>query len=661
MNFFEHQENARKQSRWIIIAFIGVALLIVLAVDVLVLLMFSLQAPLSSGVSAITHTGIAGVLSPDILVANSSMLLGSSAVTGGVIGLASLGKIASLRSGGGKVARDMGGVMVTPDTKDPLRRRLYNVVEEIALASGTPVPEVFVMENEPGINAFAAGYSPADAAIAVTQGTLEKLNRSELQGVIAHEFSHVFNGDMRINIRMMGIIFGIMVLAILGRKFLYSSRYRMSSSRDNNGSVIVVIGLALTTIGYIGLFFARWMKSALSRQREYLADASAVQFTRDPDGIAGALKKIAAYNHSSYLKSDSEEVSHMLFGSGYRSLMFATHPPLSTRISRIEKHFDESEIEKLAKKLKAQEQRRHIQAELAEKEQANKINAKNKAGMFDINSMIENIGSPEIERILAAALFAEDIPQELSDAAHSLEWAPEVLLYCLLDDDPSLREKQQLIVVQQMGDISERKLTHLINANKPVVAEQRLPLLEISFPTLKRRPIADIERILKTIDLMVIVDNRVDAFEYLLSRMIRNYLREAKNPSRSRLHGRKKLQDCAQELSLVVSIIASHGQQTGDASDLQHAQKAFRAGMASVDINHTNLTFSDDWQKQLDKALVILDQLKPQEKSKVIQALSITVLDDEKVVTAEHEMLRAICSLIHVPLPILKSAERVNG
>ncbi len=661
MNFFEHQENARKQSRWIIIAFIGVALLIVLAVDVLVLLMFSLQAPLSSGVSAITHTGIAGVLSPDILVANSSMLLGSSAVTGGVIGLASLGKIASLRSGGGKVARDMGGVMVTPDTKDPLRRRLYNVVEEIALASGTPVPEVFVMENEPGINAFAAGYSPADAAIAVTQGTLEKLNRSELQGVIAHEFSHVFNGDMRINIRMMGIIFGIMVLAILGRKFLYSSRYRMSSSRDNNGSVIVVIGLALTTIGYIGLFFARWMKSALSRQREYLADASAVQFTRDPDGIAGALKKIAAYNHSSYLKSDSEEVSHMLFGSGYRSLMFATHPPLSTRISRIEKHFDEGEIEKLAKKLKAQEQRRHIQAELAEKEQANKINAKNKAGMFDINSMIENIGSPEIERILAAALFAEDIPQELSDAAHSLEWAPEVLLYCLLDDDPSLREKQQLIVVQQMGDISERKLTHLINANKPVVAEQRLPLLEISFPTLKRRPIADIERILKTIDLMVIVDNRVDAFEYLLSRMIRNYLREAKNPSRSRLHGRKKLQDCAQELSLVVSIIASHGQQTGDASDLQHAQKAFRAGMASVDINHTNLTFSDDWQKQLDKALVILDQLKPQEKSKVIQALSITVLDDEKVVTAEHEMLRAICSLIHVPLPILKSAERVNG
>ncbi|MCL4154771.1 UNVERIFIED_CONTAM: hypothetical protein GTU68_058060, partial [Idotea baltica] len=191
------------------------------------------------------------------------------------------------------------------------------------------------MENEPGINAFAAGYTPADAAIAVTQGTLEKLSRSELQGVVAHEFSHIFNGDMRINIRMMGIIFGIMVLAILGRKFISSQRVRVRSSRDN-GSAAVAIGFALVLIGYVGLFFARWMKSALSRQREYLADASAVQFTREPDGIAGALKKIAAYNHSSYLKTDAEEVSHMLFSSGYRSLMFATHPPLVNRISRIE-------------------------------------------------------------------------------------------------------------------------------------------------------------------------------------------------------------------------------------------------------------------------------------------------------------------------------------
>ena len=304
MNFFEHQEKAHKQSRWIILAFIGVALLIILAVDLIVMLLFSLSPIASNGAAQVAGGGIASFTNPEMWVENANMLIGSSAATGGLIGLASLGKIASLRSGGGKVARSMGATLVTPDTRDPLRRRLYNVVEEIALASGAPVPEVYIMENEPGINAFAAGYASSDAAVAVTQGTLEKLNRSELQGVIAHEFSHILNGDMRINIRMMGVIFGIMVIALLGRQFLHSSRFRMSSSRDKGGSAIIFIGIGLMIVGYLGLFFARWMKSALSRQREFLADASAVQFTRDPSGISGALKKIAAYNHSSYLQSD---------------------------------------------------------------------------------------------------------------------------------------------------------------------------------------------------------------------------------------------------------------------------------------------------------------------------------------------------------------------
>ena len=445
MNFFEHQEKARKQSLWIIIAFLGVALLIVLAVNLIVLLLFSFQPAVSNGVAHIAKPGLGSLINPQVWAANANMLFGSSAATGGLIGIASLGKIASLRSGGGKVARSMGAALVTPDTNDPLRRRLYNVVEEIALASGAPVPEVYIMENEPGINAFAAGYASSDAAVAVTQGTLEKLNRSELQGVIAHEFSHILNGDMRINIRLMGIIFGIMVIAIIGRQFLHSSRFRMSSSREKGGSIIVLIGAGLMMVGYIGLFFARWMKSALSRQREFLADASAVQFTRDPSGISGALKKIAAYNHSSYLKSDSEEVSHMLFGSGYRSFMFATHPPLEKRIERIEKHFDAGEIEKIADKLKAQEIREHVQAQMAAEEQEVKAQGKTKGGIFDVDSLIDNIGNPEFERIAAAAVLTAAIPSALSSAAHSLEWAPEVLFYCLLNQDEALREKQLLL------------------------------------------------------------------------------------------------------------------------------------------------------------------------------------------------------------------------
>jgi len=657
MNFFEHQEKARKQSLWIIVAFLAVALLIVLAVDALVLLLFSVQAPIANGVAYVSHGGFGDLINFDAWAANANMLLGSSAATAGVIGLASLGKIASLRSGGGKVARSMGATLVTPDTRDPLRRRLYNVVEEIALASGAPVPEVYIMENEPGINAFAAGYASTDAAVAVTQGTLEKLTRSELQGVIAHEFSHILNGDMRINIRMMGIIFGIMVIAILGRQFLHSTRFRLSSSRDKGGSAIVFIGAALMVIGYIGLFFARWMKSALSRQREFLADASAVQFTRDPDGISGALKKIAAYNHSSYLKTDAEEVSHMLFGSGYRSFMFATHPPLEKRIERIEKNFDASEIEKIAKKLKAQELREHVQATLAEEEQKNKAEGKRKGGIFDVDSLINNIGNPEFERIAAAAILTASLPSALSSSARSLEWAPEVLFYCLLDNDETLRNKQLLIVVQEMGDISEGKLNHLMQANGLVKPEERLPLLEICFPTLKRRPVSDIEKILKTIERLALADNKIDSFEYLLSRLMTKYLHESHRPNRTRLHGSKRLKDCIDELTLVVSAVAAHGQNSETSQGLQEAQKAFRAGMSSAGINHKNLSFSDDWHAKMDAALATLDKLTPSDKHKVVVALAHSALDDGVVVTTEHEMARVICALIHVPMPLLQTVK----
>jgi len=227
---------------------------------------------------------------------NLPLVAGTAIATIAVISLASLFKTASLKAGGGKVARELGGTLVEADTRDLKRRRLRNVVEEIALASGVPVPEIYVLEQESGINAFAAGFTPADAAVAVTRGALEKLNRDELQGVIAHEFSHIMNGDMRINIRLMGALFGILLLALIGRRVLMHSHLAGRSSRDKNGAIVLVIAIGLTAVGYIGLFFGRWIKAAVSRQREYLADASAVQFTRDPNGIGGALKKIAVYS-----------------------------------------------------------------------------------------------------------------------------------------------------------------------------------------------------------------------------------------------------------------------------------------------------------------------------------------------------------------------------
>ena len=656
MNFFEQQDKARKQSRWLIAAFLGVTLLIIVVINVIVQLVTGGgHLPLTTTVGGYEQVEIASLFSLESLLSNSKLLIISSLITASIIGLSSLVKIASLRSGGAKVAADLGGTLVTADTRDPLRRRLYNVVEEISIASGTPVPEVFVLEAEPGINAFAAGYSAADAAVAVTQGTLERLTRSELQGVIAHEFSHIFNGDMRLNIRLMGVIFGIMVLAVIGRKFMHSMRYSRSSRNKDAGAVIAV-GAALMLVGYVGLFFARWMKSALSRQREYLADASAVQYTRDPDGIAGALKKIAAYNHSSYLKTDSEEVSHMLFGSGYRSLMFATHPPIEQRIQRIEKGFNAKEIDQLANKLKQQERREHSQAVQAAKELVTANSHKRQDFLFDVDDIISNIGNPSTGRIVAASLLTNSLEERLKHAAHSTEWSPEVLMYCLLDPDENLREKQLLIVMQEMGDLSEGKIRHLITNNGLIAVDHRLPLMEIAYPSLKRRPISDIERLLDTIDKMSRVDNKIDSFEYLLSRLIKQYMHESYIPNKTRLHGRKKVKDCIEELATVVSILASHGQNSTSSQGLQLAQKAFTAGMSSVGINHKNLAFKGDWQDRLDKALSKLDRLSAKEKAHVVRALATTVLDDKKMITEEQEMMRVICALIHVPLPMLQSA-----
>ncbi len=656
MNFFQQQERARRHSRWLIGAFLGVTVIIILVIDALVLLLLGAKASVDSSGLYAESLSLTNTFSSSFISQNAELLSISSAVVAGIIALASLFKITMLRAGGAKVAADLGGTLVTADTRDPLKRRLYNVVEEIAIASGTPVPDVFVMESEPGINAFAAGYGTADAAVAVTQGTLEKLNRAELQGVIAHEFSHIFNGDMRINIRLMGIIFGIMVIALIGRKFLNSTRYA-SSSRDNKVGGIIAVGLALIVVGYVGLFFARWMKSALSRQREYLADASAVQFTRDPDGIAGALKKIAAYNHATYLRTDSEEVSHMLFGSGTRALLFATHPPIEKRIERIEKKFDEKEISALAEKLKRQDQREHLQADAAQKEQNTPNTAKRINDLINVDEIIDNIGNPDLQRITAAALFADTLNDSLKHAAHSTEWSPEVLLYALLDADDELREQQMLVVTKEMGDLSESKIRHLVAANGLVGLDERLPLLEIAFPSIKRRPIGDIEKIVATADKMALVDQRIDTFEYLLSRLIKQTIFEAHLPNRTRLHGKKRLKNCIDELTLVVSTLAAHGQNSTSAQGLQDAQKSFTAGMGAAGIGYKNLSFTEKWHQGLDKALKTIDRLTAKDKAVVVKALATTVLHDQKLITAEQEMMRVICALIHVPMPLLQSAK----
>lgn len=637
VNFFEYQEQARRQSRWLVFLFILAVLIIIVVIDVAILVAF--------GFMNIEEQQF--VFSTQTLKANIPVLLGGAAVTAAVIAIASLFKTVSLRSGGGKVARDLGGVLVEADARDPLRRRLYNVVEEIALASGIPVPEIYVLEQESGINAFAAGFSPADAAVAVTRGALEKLNRGELQGVIAHEFSHIFNGDMRLNIRLMGALFGILVLSLIGRRVLHGSYY-VGRSKNSNGGAIVLVAVAVMLVGYIGLFFGRWIKSAVSRQREYLADASAVQFTRDPDGIAGALKKIAVYSDASYLNVETEEVSHMLFGDGERVKMFSTHPPLNNRIGRIDKSFKPDDLVTLAKRIQREGQ---AEAERAAKQQEKAESGG--AGMFDAGNLVDQIGNPDFSRILMAAALAASIPDEISQAAHSNQWATEVLFYCLMDRDDEIRERQLLYVAQNMGSDSEARVRGLLSAAPELAREQRLPLLEIAIPELKRRPPDHVTKVLSTVKQLSEADGQTDVFEYLMAKIIAQHLWESVSPQQVKLSGKGSLDKVVDKALEVIAVLALHGNES-EAT----VESAYRAGSeALLGDASVPVPAIEDWREVMDGALPALDQLKPPDKEKLVKSLIATVMADNKVAVTELELLRVVCSVIHVPLPMITGGE----
>jgi len=641
VNFFEHQDRARRQTRWLIIVFILAVLAIVVAIDLILLLVMGFTG---------YEAGEQSLAPVELARSNGPLLAGGAIACVAVIGLASLFKTASLRSGGGNIARQLGGTLVESDTRDTRRRRLRNVVEEIALASGVPVPEIYVLEQEAGINAFAAGFTPSDAAVAVTRGALEKLDRNELQGVIAHEFSHILNGDMRINIRLMGALFGILLLAIIGRRVLIHSNLA-GRSRDKNGAAVLLIAFGLMAVGYIGLFFGRWIKAAVSRQREYLADASAVQFTRDPDSIAGALKKIAVYSEASHLDVDSEEVSHMLFGDGQKMMLFSTHPPLRDRIRRVDPGFQPEDLEVLAARIRRDHERATENA-LREKEKG----AASPAGVFDAGNIVQQIGKPDWERMLMAAAIAASIPENISRAAHSTEWAPEVLFYTLMDSDAEIRERQLLIIARKMGADSELQVRSLIQSAGLTLPEQRLPLLEVAFPALKRRPPDFVTRVLDAVKALVEADGRVDVFEYLLARVITMHLWESHNPNQVKIAGNKTLKTLDQEALQVLAVLARHGH-----SDEEPAFAAYRAGTAELGMDAgESLPGSQDWVKTLDEALPRLDRLKPGEKEKQVSAMLAVVLHDGQLVPSELELLRVICDLIHVPLPLLTAPTRTS-
>jgi Zn-dependent protease with chaperone function len=629
MNFFDAQDRARRSTRWLILIY-GIAVVLIVA-----------------GVMFLVWAALYMVGEPRT-PPDPSVLIAAGVLTALLIVGATLYRTAALSAGGSKVATDMGGTAVTPDVTDPLRRRLRNVVEEMSIASGIPVPDIFVLEAEDGINAFAAGYSPGDAAIAVTRGALEKLNRDELQGVIAHEFSHIMNGDMRINIRMMGVLFGILVVSLIGRMVLRGSLHgRAISGRRNRGApAVLLIGAGFAILGWIGVLFARIIKAAVSRQRESLADASAVQFTRQTEGLANALKKIGGYPVASYFTAaDPEEVSHMLFALGSRRFtsLFATHPPLVERIRALDPSFTADDF--------AQARDQSAEAQVAGMAFAAAAPASPAA--TSASGVEASIGNPDAGHIALARRLRESAPASLYDAAHSRDLSILLAVALVLDRNGPHLQRQLGIATEQLGTdrtaLVKRFHAELLDAGEAY----RLPLLEVALPALKNRPAPQLQYLLSLIRRLIETDGDVDLYEFCFYRILASNLGAAAGPSSAASEPRaSKAAVRRAALSLLAIIAAAGHRETAARRDAYMAALAHFGNWAATagarelpDVAHS--------VKELDATLDVLARTAMAGRRSLVQAVTTTIEHDRKITLREAELLRAICATLECPLPPL--------
>jgi Zn-dependent protease with chaperone function len=620
MNFFQRQRDVRTLSRRLVVLFVLAVVATVAVVDLITFFLLGMG-------------GQTAAFTFDVLIVLSLFLILA-------IGLTSFFRTLALRrGGGGKIAQSLGGLFVPENTPDPRLRRLRNVVEEMAIASGMPVPQVYVLPNENGINAFAAGFTPADAAVAVTHGALERLNRDELQGVIAHEFSHVVNGDMRLNIRLMGVLFGILGLAVVGRIML-------SIRGDRNP--LPLIGLVLMVVGYIGVFFGRLIKAAVSRQREYLADASAVQYTRQTDGLVGALKKIGGVEEGSKLRDKrAEDVSHMLFGEGFSS-WFATHPPLDQRIRTLDPTFNPAETARLAARWRAQPPNGLLEDAALGLAPVGQLPPPNAPLPVRAADVVASIGVPAAPRSPAhqwAGAILSAIPAPLLDQARNPDTVLPLVLGLLMAGAPGPDMVRHQIIGSRFGPnlaTSARQMAAELTALHPGL---RLPLAELAFPVLRHHPQPDV--VMACIHELAMADGQLDLHEYCLSRLLHRELYESVHRT-SPWGGRRAPRSAVnQATATLLAVLAAAGQ-----TDLAAASAAYRAGLAQVAPGQP-LPFAPVPPVALENGWPVLDGLDGPEKQSLVSGM-VTVIGHDGVMTvSEIELLRTVCALLHCPLPPL--------
>jgi Zn-dependent protease with chaperone function len=636
VNFFEHQEQARGTTRKLVLLF-GLAIVtLILITTVLVVAVFGM-----------VEQGERGPVF-DRTMLTSDIFLGVAAVVLCIVGFGTWFRMQQLRGGGRVVAESLGGRLLNVQTRDADERKVLNVVEEMAIAAGLPVPPVYLLED-PAINAFAAGFEQRDAVIGITRGSIQQLDREQLQGVIAHEFSHIFNGDMRLNIRLIGWLYGIMVIGMVGYFLMRSSVYRSArGSRGNDkGSGIVVLGLGLLVIGYSGTFFGNLIKAAVSRQREFLADASAVQFTRNPGGISGALKKIGGIG-AGITVAETAEISHMLFAQGLQQKfmgLFATHPPLEERIRRLDPRW-KGEAATIAR----------VSAGTRSASQLVPGTGVGQAAVVEatVAALVASVGQPDVASVVAAQQQLRGLPATLRDETHST-LGSSLLMHALIVAcaDPHTASLQQELLRTQLNEASFQLFRQLLQQVYGLVREMYLPLVELALPSLAQLSPPQYRAFMVLQQQLIRADGNLSLFEWCLYRILRHSLERRPLPK-----GRLDLQDCHKECVVVLGALAKAGH-----SDANEAKLACAAGLDSlgVDPSSVSLEAADSMNagtidyaldyKLLEKALGRLRQLKPLQKPRLLKAMLRCITQDGKVTGAEGELLRAVAAILDCPVP----------
>ncbi len=645
MDFFERQDTARRHTKRLEVYFALAVIGIVLAVYLVAVVVMTFYG------HRMARHGYYHYQEPvnGIVLWDPRLFLGVSIGTLGFIFCASAFKSMQLAGGGSVVAESLGGRPVDANTTDPDERKLLNVVEEMAIASGTPVPHVYILDGERGINAFAAGHSTADMVVCATRGCVKALTRDELQGVVGHEFSHILNGDMRLNLRLMGLVFGILCLAVFGRILLYTR-----GDRDGKNP-LPFIGLFLLLIGSIGVFFAKLIKSSISRQREFLADASSVQFTRNPGGLASALKKVGGCG-SRLDNPNAEDASHLFFANGLResfSSAFSTHPPIEDRIRLLDPGWDGKFIAPDFREEAPASRPKIGGSNLGRVPVIGDLLGGRAAGpaMMPMTAAAAGIllqaGAPTQRHLDYASDLRNNLPPALTAAAREPMSAVALVYALLLSKDDALRGRQleQLQKQSAPGIVSET--TRLFAAVAGVDSRARLPLAALAMTALRRLSEPQYDEFSKNIQFIIASDQQLELFEFTLQKIVLRQLEPNFKPVNRAVVQYYVLKPLIPACGVLLSAVAYAGQDEPAA-----VEGAFRQGANKLNLPDLPLSPPADCTlPKVDAALGDLNLGAPQLKKLLLLACAETVAADGVIKEAEAELLRAIADTLDCPIP----------